>query len=218
VWDDFADWYVEASKADTNLPLLAHCLEAILTVAHPFAPFVTETIWQTLAWEGQGDVSLLATRQWPEVAASDEKQAQAFEQVKAIVSEARFITRALRVQGTTLLYSGSEVISSNSELIKRLARLEAVQEGQEGSGGVSLTSTTEKAWLDIDADTARKYGEELKSKLEAQEKIVKQLEGRLSNDSYVQNAPETVVQQTRDQLEEAKQQLEALQTEQKRFS
>jgi valyl-tRNA synthetase len=218
VWDDFADWYIEASKAEQNLPLLAHCLEAILTVAHPFAPFVTETIWQTLAWEGGEEVSLLAQRHWPQITTSDDTQAKAFEQVKAVVSEARFITHALHVQGATLLYSGSEVISSNSELVKRLARLGAVQEGQEGSEGVALTSTTEKAWLDIDADTARKYGEELKSKLEAQDKIVKQLESRLSNDSYVQNAPEAVVQQTRDQLEEAKQQLETLSAERKRFS
>ena len=53
VWDDFADWYIEASKAGPNLPLLQHCLESILTIAHPFAPFVTETIWQTLGWKAK---------------------------------------------------------------------------------------------------------------------------------------------------------------------
>src|SRR6266852_3059946 len=52
VWDDFADWYVEASKAEPNVPLLAYGLEVILILAHPFAPFVTETIWQTLGLEG----------------------------------------------------------------------------------------------------------------------------------------------------------------------
>ncbi|HSX36564.1 MAG TPA: valine--tRNA ligase, partial [Patescibacteria group bacterium] len=50
VWDDVADWYIEASKGSPNKPLLAYVLEAVLTLAHPFAPFVTETIWQTLAW------------------------------------------------------------------------------------------------------------------------------------------------------------------------
>jgi len=51
VWDDLADWYIEASKAEPNLPLLTFVLEAVLALAHPFAPFVTETIWQTLEWE-----------------------------------------------------------------------------------------------------------------------------------------------------------------------
>jgi valyl-tRNA synthetase len=219
VWDDFADWYIEASKAGQNLPLLKHALEAILTIAHPFAPFVTETIWQTLGWQGSEDeVSLLAVQEWPTVATSDEAKAKEFETVKAIVSESRVIVRALRASDVTLLYSSSELLKANSTLIARLARLKAVNEGQGSDDGVALTSTTENAWLDIDRDTARKYGEELTLKLEAQVKVVSQLEGRLSNASYVDNAPETVVQQTRDQLEEAKQQLAAIDAEQKRFS
>src|SRR3990167_1596487 len=51
VWDDFADWYIEASKLAPNNQVLARVLEATLIVLHPFAPFVTETIWQTLKWE-----------------------------------------------------------------------------------------------------------------------------------------------------------------------
>jgi valyl-tRNA synthetase len=219
VWDDFADWYIEASKAQQNLPLLQHCLEAILTIAHPFAPFVTETIWQTLGWQGsEEDVSTLAAQGWPTISTSDTSKAKEFEIVKDIVSEARFITRALHVQGATLLYSASEAISSNADLIARLARLKAVSEGQGSDEGVTLTSTSQNAWLDIDKDTARQYGEELAAKKYAQEKVVAQLEGRLSNKSYVDNAPEAVVQQTKDRLEEARQQLEAIETEQKRFS
>ena len=224
VWDDFADWYIEASKAGQNLPLLQHCLEAILTIAHPFAPFVTETIWQTLGWRGsEEEVSLVAQQGWPTIATSDESKAKEFETVKAVVSEARFIVRALRASDVTLLYNASEAISSNADLIARLARLKAVSEAQggkekQGSDGVALTSTGENCWLDIDKDTARKYGEELVAKKTAQEKSIAQLEGRLANKSYVDNAPEAVVAQTKSQLEEAKQQLEAIENEQKRFS
>lgn len=219
VWDDFADWYIEASKAEQNLPLLKHCLEVILTIAHPFAPFVTETIWQTLGWQGSADdVSILAVQLWPTVAASNEAKATEFETVKAVVSEARFIVRALRASDVTLLYSGSEIIGGNSTLIARLSRLKAVSEGQGSNEGVALTSTAENCWLDIDAATARKYGEELSAKKVAQEKVIAQLEGRLANKSYVDNAPETVVAQTKTQLEQAKQQLEAIAAEQKRFS
>jgi valyl-tRNA synthetase len=228
VWDDFADWYIEASKAQQNLPLLQHCLEAILTIAHPFAPFVTETIWQTLSWEGTEDTpSILAQQGWPTIATSDKNKANEIETVKDVVSEARFITRALRVQGATLLYNASEAISSNADLIARLARLKAVSEGQgpapDGAGqgseaGVALTSTSENCWLDIDRETAASYAKELKDKYFAQEKVIGQLKGRLANTSYVDNAPEAVVQQTKDQLAEAEQQLEAIKAEQERFS
>jgi valyl-tRNA synthetase len=219
VWDDFADWYIEASKAQQNLPLLEHCLEAILTIAHPFAPFVTETIWQTLGWNTTEDqVSILAQQGWPTITAADSKKAKEFETVKDIVTEARFITRALRVQGATLLYSGSETISSNADLIARLARLKAVSKGQGTNEGVALTSTSENCWLDIDRETAASYAKELKDKYFAQEKVIGQLKGRLANTSYVENAPEAVVQQTKDQLAEAEQQLEAIKAEQQRFS
>src|SRR5581483_7222916 len=46
VWDDLADWYIEASKTDLNPAFLAYILESALKLVHPFAPFVTETIWQ----------------------------------------------------------------------------------------------------------------------------------------------------------------------------
>ncbi len=49
LWNDFADWYIEASKVNLNIGVLAYGLETILKLAHPFAPFVTETIWQTLS-------------------------------------------------------------------------------------------------------------------------------------------------------------------------
>ena len=48
IWDNVADWFVEASKTQDNPDMLAWVLETSLKIAHPFAPFVTETIWQTL--------------------------------------------------------------------------------------------------------------------------------------------------------------------------
>src|SRR5665811_363289 len=88
VWDDLADWYIEASKAAPNKALLAYLLEAILTLAHPFAPFVTETVWQTLAWDAD---SILATRTLQPVPKSDKQQAVNFAEIQAIVKETRLI-------------------------------------------------------------------------------------------------------------------------------
>src|SRR5690606_13176338 len=83
VWDDFADWYIEASKSHPNHAMLAHCLEVILTLAHPFAPFVTETIWQTMTQ----DDNLLMSAKLPKVAKCDQDKASDFEAVKELVIE-----------------------------------------------------------------------------------------------------------------------------------
>jgi valyl-tRNA synthetase len=214
VWDDFADWYVETSKAEENVPLLAYGLESTLKLAHPFAPFVTETIWQTLAWAPD---SILAASDWPEILEADSKRAKAFEEVKAIVSETRGIMKAVGVPTTSLVYHTAPVVEANAELIKRLARLEAVAYG-EVKDGVKLTQTKHDVRLAISDEVAQKYLDRLDEQRKDTEKLIKNLEGRLKNKRYVENAPEAVVNQTRQQLEEAQARLTALKEEHARYA
>jgi valyl-tRNA synthetase len=214
IWDDLADWYIEASKANPNKPLLAHVLEAVLLLAHPFAPFVTETIWQTLKWEAD---TLLATRAAIQIAENDPKLARAFTEIQHIVSEARFILKALKVSGVTLYYTDVPFLSSNSDAIKLLARLKDVVEVKDGTG-LYLTSTNYKCWLDIDQATARSYLKELDEKMTKQQALVQQLQMRLANKDYLKNAPKEVVEQTKQQLTDAELLIESLTNEAKRFS
>lgn len=214
VWDDFADWYIEASKAGENKQLLAFALESILKMAHPFAPFVTETIWQTLAWAPD---ELLAVAAWPEIPAADVKRAQAFETVKTIVSETRAVMKAVGVPTTTLTYADAPVVEANSELIKRLARLEAVAYGSEEQG-VKLTQTKYELRLGISQEMAARYASKLAEQEKAERAAIKNLEGRLNNKSYVENAPANVVEQSREMLAGAQGRLEAIRAERKRFA
>jgi valyl-tRNA synthetase len=214
VWDDLADWYIEASKAEPNLPLLTFVLEAVLALAHPFAPFVTETIWQTLEWEKD---SILAVHEWPKIPKTSTGQAKVFEEVKTIVSETRFIMSALQASDVTLYYTEVPFLTENAAIIKRLARLKDVTEVRGGTG-IYLTETNYRCWLDIDTSTAQAYLGQLEAKQEAQKAVIAQLEGRLGNKSYVHGAPHHIVEQTRSQLEEAKQLLANLQAEHDRFS
>src|SRR5665213_1186462 len=213
VWDDLADWYIEASKAAPNKPVLAYLLEAVLTLAHPFAPFVTETVWQTLAWEAD---SILATRTLRPVPKSDKHQAADFAEIQAIVKETRLILNALKVAGVTLYYTDVPFLRDNAEIIKRLSRLQAVTEVKDGTG-LYLISTKHRCWLDIDKATARNYLNELEGKRSAQSAVIKQLEARLANKNYVKNAPHEVVAQTKQQMAEAKDLLASIDQEHKRF-
>ncbi len=213
VWDDFADWYIEASKAEENASLLAFALESILALGHPFAPFVTETIWQVLQWQPN---QLLATATWPTIPAADAKRTKAFEEVKTIVGEARAIMKAVDVHKTTLSYEDAPVVEANAELIRRLARLESVTQGTQD--GVQLAQTNYTIRLGISTEIAKKYLDKLTEQQKTEETTVKNLEARLKNKSYVANAPTAVVDQTREQLEAAKTRLANLKTEANRFA
>ncbi len=214
VWDDIADWYIEASKAQPNLLLLMELLEATLTLAHPFAPFVTETIWQTLAWEND---SILASRTYHDVPAFDHTAANAFAEVQAIVTETRLIVTSLKATNVTLYYQDSSFIAANADIIKQLARLQAVTQVSDGKG-LNLTTTHHTCWLDIDEATARSYRQELADKRERQQATIAQLEGRLANKQYVDHAPKAIVDQTKQQLKEAQTVLANIEREQARFA
>lgn len=215
LWDDFADWYIEASKTKINPSILAYGLETILKLAHPFAPFVTETIWQTLKWEGD---SLLITAEWPKPPKADEKAATTFEQVQRLVTEIRFIKANMKLgHGHTLYHRGEKLLAEQRELIFTLARIRDVVEVDDGDG-LHLTTMPFDCWLDIDATTAESFMKELAAQIEQQQKLITQLEGRLASDSYVKNAPKHIVEQTRTQLKEAVQQIQKLSEEQARFS
>jgi len=214
VWDDFAAWYVEASKAQENLPLLAHALTAILQITHPFAPFLTETIWQTLGWEKD---TLLATSTWPEVKKGDAKRAVAFEQTMAVISETRAILKNLGLPNTSMFYLPTAAIDNNSEIVKRMAHLSDLATG-EPEEGLKLTVNGLDVWLGIAPEVARNYAAKLEEKRQAEGESIARLEQRLGNKQYVQNAPAAVVEQTRAQLDEAKERLATINAEYRRFN
>lgn len=209
VWDDLADWYIESSKVVPNQKLLAYTLSSALKLAHPFAPFVTETIWQTLNWTGD---SLLITQDWPTNVNFDAKNAKEFTEIQKIISEIRFITTALSVKSPALYYKNSKFLSNNSQLIQKLGKLSNIAEVESGRG-MHLTQTKIDCWLDIDMNSAKTFVTKLKSQITEKEAIIERLLARLNNKSYTQNAPTSVVDQTKAQLKEEQDSLLKIQKE-----
>lgn len=214
LWDDYADWYIEASKGESNVSVLAYTLETILKLVHPLAPFVSETIWQTLAWEQE---SILAVATWPSPSKANAKQAADFEEIKTIVGEIRAIKSALKLNGLHLYHRGEAFLNEHADLIARLSRLEGVQAVEAGQG-LHLTQTNLNCWLDVPQETTRAYAADLQAQAKQQEQVITSLQARLKNKSYVNNAPKEIVQQTKDQLKEAEGLLKNIQTEYQRFS
>lgn len=200
VWDEVADWYIEAGKHSPDPAMLSYVLSTVLKIAHPFAPFVTETIWQTL---NPDDESTLMSLPWPEPIDYDKEVAKQFEQIRSIVVEVRQIKTLLNLSGGELRFKDSELIFDNGEIIKRLAKLESVS-SVGGGRGLALTQTEEKCWLDIDSGAAKKLAGALKSKEKDLQKTINNLGDRLDNPNYTEKAPKKLVDETKSQLEAAK--------------
>jgi len=200
IWDSVADWYIEASKDQDNPDLLAWVIDTSLKLAHPFAPFVTETIWQTLQWHD----SLLIKEDWPTIIDFDEIAAAEFGRVQQLVSETRFVITSLPGnEKYGLLYQDDSLIEDNKDLIQRLARLKSV-EAVDQARGVRLAASGRDAWLDVSAETLSEHQINLEERLASTHGDIKALEGRLKNVNYLQKAPAKLVDETKSQLEEKK--------------
>ena len=197
VWDDVADWYLEASKLETNPSLLGWVLETCLSLAHPFAPFVTEAIWTTL----ERDTALLISRPWPTPKAYDDIAAAQFEQLQALITEARFVAGELPGGKQTLLFENDSLIGDNTELVAKLAKLAAVSYTDQPKG-LRLAVPNREAWLQMTPEVLYEHQSKLETRLAETRQRIESLKGRLANESYVAQAPQRVVEETRTQLTE----------------
>ena len=198
IWDDVADWYIESSKTAINRPLLSWVLATSLKIAHPFAPFVTETIWQTLNYTD----GILMREAWPTPEKFDPIAAEQFEQLKLLVAEGRWVIAELPGNKKyRLLYGNDSLITDNQDTIKHLMRLEAI-EYTDQPRGLRLAAANREAWLDIDSETLYQHQENLEMRLaEARQKLAG-LKKRLENPTYVEKAPAHLVEETHEQLAE----------------
>ncbi len=200
LWNDFADWYIEASKVEANLDVLVYGLETILRLTHPFAPFVTEVIWQNLPWQKQN----LITTAWPEPGNKHVKAAAQFEPIMALISQIRAISNDLQLSKPTLLVKAGTV-GESANLIARLANLAEVAEVHENDSPKGLrVPGKHEAWLDLDDATTKRYAAKLGERRSETANQLQRLEAKLTNDAYTKNAPEAVVAQTRDHAKAAK--------------
>jgi valyl-tRNA synthetase len=206
VWDDLADWYVEASKSEPNQGLLKYVLENTLVLAHPFAPFITEAIWRQMGHE-----DLLAVRQFPKVDQVDAAEAAKFNEIQEVIAQTRHLIAVTGVKKPTLYYKDSSLLDEQSELVRRLGRLGKVSQS-DSADGLKLIGI-EDVWLDIDKSAAQAYVDKLQEQRQARRESIKRLEQRLANKSYVENAPEALVEETKNNLETEKQLLKSLEEE-----
>lgn len=205
VWDKYADWFIESQKLNKNSSLLMQTLEVVLKMLHPFAPFVTEAIWQNLSWTS----GMIAEQKWPEKLEYDPISAEKFERLVIVVSEVRGALQRLReaLEGKKvgLIYGNDSLLEENRELVQRLAGVSAVAAVEELGGqprGMRLALPNNEVYLDVSPELVLKHRHNLEERILAVGRELNNLEQRMRNPRYVERAPANLVKETRDLIME----------------
>lgn len=202
IWDKYADWFLESQKIFKNVPLLKTTLESLLIALHPFAPFVTEAIWQALSWTD----GFIATAQWPEELVYDPISAAEFESIITIVSEVRRTLSALpghdNAKKYDLLYDNDSLVEENALLIKTLTKIPTINSLDGTPRGLRLALASSELYLDVPEKVVLKYRDALTERILAVGRELDALNLRLSNPNYRTKAPAHLVKETEDQVKE----------------
>ncbi len=219
-WNDFADWYLEVAKiqkrderrsASTDAVLL-YVLEAVLKLWHPFMPFVTEEIYKRF------EKDLLMVASWPSFAkATDGTAAIArFDEVCAVITGIRSLRAQYKVapeKKVEAFISGGEHLQDSAEVISALARLSSLSFDASSENGKSAVFVAGSVSVSLPLAGMVDLAQEkirLQKSLDEVRKLVASIESKLSNDSFVQNAPAKVIEMEKARLAEARSKEEVL--------
>lgn len=213
IWDKYADWFIESQKIYKNIPLLKVTLEMILKMLHPFAPFVTEAIWQSLSWTN----GLLIAQKWPSRLKFDPISAANFESLQDVVLEVRRVLTDLSdvVKGNslTLLYGDDSIVDDNQLLVAKLSGVASVLSCEGQPRGLRLALANHEVYLDISAEIVKAYRDKLEQRVLAVGRELDSLNARMFNPNYVDKAPAHLVRQTQEGIAEKTALIERLKCE-----
>ena len=211
IWDIYCDWYIEMTKArlfsddadrkQTAIGVLVYVLDNILRLLHPFMPFITEEIWQSIPHEGEA----LIVAQWPEV-----REELAFKAECDMMESVMAAIRAIRNRRTEMnvppskkaalfvLTAKPQVFHEGEGFLQRLAYADEVTlldaEPANLDGMVTISTADAKLYIPMgQLVDVQKEIERITKELEAAKKFLTSLEGKLNNEKFVSRAPEAVV-------------------------
>ena len=225
-WDEFSSWYLEMVKPayingeaqpidKQTYDKTLEFFEQLLKMLHPFMPFITEELWQHLYDRKEGDSIMRDKLEIPAPTEADDQLVAQIESVKQIISGVRAIRNSKNIaqkDPLTLSMVSANHFEAFNKVIMKMANLSAIEVVDEKAADASafMVGTDEFAvplgnLIDVTAE------------IEKQEAQLKHLEGflagvlkKLSNERFVQNAPEAVVALERKKQSDAEEKIAAL--------
>ena len=224
IWEEFCDWYIEFAKERLNSDdenkkstvkkVLLYVLKDMISLLHPFMPFITEEIYKQLP----NKKDMLIVEDWPQVREDfnfdDEARVVdgAIEAIKAIRNQRQSLNLGSKIRQDLIIYSSDENTRNFLEILKgqfvnlsKSGEISIISEDKEVEDAVSLIFNDFKIYIPlenlIDYDKERKR---LKDEIKKLESEIKRAEGKLNNQGFVSKAPEAVVNEEREKLEKYK--------------
>ena len=210
LWDVFCDWYIEIAKIRMNSDdaqtaqnareVLVWVMTGTLKLLHPFMPFITEEIWQTLPHEGDA----LIVAQWPEYCQEhDFPEAELeMQRIMDVIRGVRNRRAEMNVppsRKTNLYIATAEpnTFENGIAILNKLAYATQITIGQafDIEGAVTIVTNDAKVYIPMDelvdkkAELAR-----LNKELETAKKQFAQVNGKLNNQGFLTKAPAQVVE------------------------
>jgi valyl-tRNA synthetase len=222
VWNVYCDWYVELSKPLLTGPdgaaktetraMAAWALDEILKLLHPFMPFITEELWAVTAEQGPKRDSMLALSEWPRLEGlADDKAEAEIGWVIDLITAIRSIKSEMNINvNIPVVLAGASAETQAratrwADFIKRLARVSEISSADAApQGSVQLVVRGEVAALpligviDIAAERAR-----LAKEMKKAEDDIERVDKKLSNEKFVANAPEEIIEGEKEKRAEA---------------
>ena len=222
LWDTYCDWYIELTKArlysddavqkQTALQVLVYVLDQTLRLLHPFMPFITEEIWQSLPHEG--DALIVAA--WPEYRtemafkAEEDQMESVMNAIRAIRNRrAEMNVPPSKKAALFILTAKPQVFMEGEGFLLRLAYADKVvlldAEPDNLDGMVTITTAEAKLYIPMGqlVDITKEL-ERISKELDKARKNLASLEGKLNNENFVSRAPEAVVNAEREKAVKAK--------------
>ncbi|MEE1016297.1 MAG: valine--tRNA ligase [Ruminococcus sp.] len=215
IWDCYCDWYIELVKArlfndadDSYIAaeqVLLYVLDQILRLLHPFMPYVTEEIWQTIPHEGETVMLSEYPTYKPELDFPEEEaeMRRVMEAIRAIRNRRSEMnvppSRKAKVYVATKF---ADTFKNGSAFIEKLASANGVEvaDNFDIDGAVTVVTADAKIYIPMDelVDKAAEL-ERLGKELAAVEKRLAQSEGKLNNQGFVSKAPAAVIEKVKGQ-------------------
>lgn len=214
VWDDFCSWYLELVKPEYGQPIdratyeqTVNYFEQLLCLLHPFMPFITEEIWHELRARAVGDDIIVAT--YPKVTSFDAEILKSFDKAEKVISQIRTIRKekniANKVKLDLMVKAGAENDSSLDAMIKKICNLTTFDYVQEKvgnaysfvqDGGEYFIPFTDD--IDVEAEIAK-----MQTELDYTKGFLNSVQKKLSNEKFVNSAPDAVVASERKKEQDA---------------
>lgn len=222
VWDDFCSWLLEMVKPPFGQPIdnktfegIIEALENNLRLLHPFMPFLTEEIWQRLSERTPEEA--LIVNQWPEIKSYDSSLISDFEIAAEVISGIRTIRKEKNISFKETIslsvLNAEKFTKSFDSIVVKLGNIESLNYvNDKVNGSLSFRVKSNEYFIPVAGtvnveDEIKKLTEELKYT----EGFLKSVQGKLSNERFVNNAPDAVIASERKKETDALAKIKTLQ-------